>query len=302
MAQRPLLPGGARRRAVRPRCRRHEERACGHGHCDRGIRARPSRSTAARSPSSSPATRKVRRSTARKRVVETAAGRGERIDWCLVGEPSSEAVIGDTIKVGRRGSLQRPADGARRAGARRLPAARREPGAHPGAGARRADAPRVGPGHRALPADQLPGLEPQRRHRRTERDPRRAQGAVQPALLAGPDPGRTQARPSRASSRTHGVRYTLEWYVSGEPFYTPPGAAVARRSAMPWQQVTRLAAEALDRRRHLGRALHRPAGGAGGGARRGERVDPQGERVRAARRHRCARTACTSTCCVRLLA
>jgi len=30
--------------------------------------------------------------------------------------------------------------------------------------------------------------------------------------------------------RRHGVRYTLEWYVSGEPFYTPPGrlcAAVA---------------------------------------------------------------------------
>jgi succinyl-diaminopimelate desuccinylase len=24
--------------------------------------------------------------------------------------------------------------------------------------------------------------------------------------------------------RKHGVRYTLEWYVSGEPFYTPPGA------------------------------------------------------------------------------
>ena len=22
----------------------------------------------------------------------------------------------------------------------------------------------------------------------------------------------------------HGVRYTIEWYVSGEPFYTPPGA------------------------------------------------------------------------------
>jgi len=23
--------------------------------------------------------------------------------------------------------------------------------------------------------------------------------------------------------RRHGVRYTLEWYVSGEPFYTAPG-------------------------------------------------------------------------------
>ena len=24
--------------------------------------------------------------------------------------------------------------------------------------------------------------------------------------------------------RKHGVRFTIEWYVSGEPFYTPPGA------------------------------------------------------------------------------
>jgi succinyl-diaminopimelate desuccinylase len=40
-----------------------------------------------------------------RRVAETLAGRGERIDWCLVGEPSSEVTVGDTIKVGRRGSL-----------------------------------------------------------------------------------------------------------------------------------------------------------------------------------------------------
>src|SRR6185295_4366000 len=30
---------------------------------------------------------------------------GVRIDWCLVGEPTSEHQFGDTIKVGRRGSL-----------------------------------------------------------------------------------------------------------------------------------------------------------------------------------------------------
>ncbi|MCW5574153.1 MAG: M20/M25/M40 family metallo-hydrolase, partial [Steroidobacteraceae bacterium] len=40
-----------------------------------------------------------------KRVVETLKARGERIDWCLVGEPSSEQRIGDTIKIGRRRSL-----------------------------------------------------------------------------------------------------------------------------------------------------------------------------------------------------
>lgn len=39
------------------------------------------------------------------RVVQTLRARGERIDMCLVGEPSSEVVIGDTIKIGRRGSL-----------------------------------------------------------------------------------------------------------------------------------------------------------------------------------------------------
>ena len=40
-----------------------------------------------------------------RRVVEVLRERGQVIDWCLVGEPSSEAVLGDTIKIGRRGSL-----------------------------------------------------------------------------------------------------------------------------------------------------------------------------------------------------
>jgi succinyl-diaminopimelate desuccinylase len=39
------------------------------------------------------------------KVVETLSHRGERIDWCLVGEPSSRAQVGDVVKNGRRGSL-----------------------------------------------------------------------------------------------------------------------------------------------------------------------------------------------------
>jgi succinyl-diaminopimelate desuccinylase len=39
------------------------------------------------------------------RVVETLEARGEKIDWCLVGEPSSQERLGDTLKNGRRGSL-----------------------------------------------------------------------------------------------------------------------------------------------------------------------------------------------------
>ncbi len=39
------------------------------------------------------------------RVVETLEARNEKIDWCLVGEPSSEQRLGDVVKNGRRGSL-----------------------------------------------------------------------------------------------------------------------------------------------------------------------------------------------------
>jgi succinyl-diaminopimelate desuccinylase len=39
------------------------------------------------------------------RVMEYLQAQGERIDWCLVGEPSSSAQLGDVIKNGRRGSL-----------------------------------------------------------------------------------------------------------------------------------------------------------------------------------------------------
>jgi len=39
------------------------------------------------------------------KVVEVLEARNEKIDWCLVGEPSSNLKIGDVIRVGRRGSL-----------------------------------------------------------------------------------------------------------------------------------------------------------------------------------------------------
>jgi succinyl-diaminopimelate desuccinylase len=39
------------------------------------------------------------------KVVEVLEARNEKIDWCLVGEPSSDKKIGDVIRVGRRGSL-----------------------------------------------------------------------------------------------------------------------------------------------------------------------------------------------------
>ena len=39
------------------------------------------------------------------KVIETLEARGEKIDYAIVGEPSSRVVLGDEFKIGRRGSL-----------------------------------------------------------------------------------------------------------------------------------------------------------------------------------------------------
>jgi len=39
------------------------------------------------------------------KVIETLQERGDHIDWCVLGEPSSQNTLGDIVRVGRRGSL-----------------------------------------------------------------------------------------------------------------------------------------------------------------------------------------------------
>jgi succinyl-diaminopimelate desuccinylase len=39
------------------------------------------------------------------KVVEALQERGQHIDWCVLGEPSSQERLGDIVRIGRRGSL-----------------------------------------------------------------------------------------------------------------------------------------------------------------------------------------------------
>lgn len=39
------------------------------------------------------------------KVMETLKKRGESIDWCVLGEPTSQESLGDIVRIGRRGSL-----------------------------------------------------------------------------------------------------------------------------------------------------------------------------------------------------
>src|SRR5579862_2906794 len=157
-----------------------------------------------------------------KRVVETLASRGERIDWCLVGEPSSETTIGDTIKVGRRGSLSG-----------RLTV-------HGVQGHVAYPQLAENPVHTLAPA--LAELTRREWDHGTEHfQPTTFQvsnlnaGTGAPNVIPGELKARFNLRYSPVQTldrlkstveeilRRHGVRYSLEWYLSGEPFYTAPG-------------------------------------------------------------------------------
>jgi succinyl-diaminopimelate desuccinylase len=161
-----------------------------------------------------------------RRVAQLLRERGERLDWCVVGEPSSEASIGDTVKVGRRGSLSG-----------RLTV-------HGVQGHVAYPQLAENPVHTLAPA--LAELTRREWDQGTEHfQPTTFQvsnlnaGTGAPNVIPGELKARFNLRYSPVQTleqlkttveeilRRHGVRHTLEWYVSGEPFYTPPGLLCA---------------------------------------------------------------------------
>ena len=157
-----------------------------------------------------------------QRVVEQLKTRGERIDWCLIGEPSSEQTLGDTVKVGRRGSLS----------GRLTVHGIQGHIAYP----QLAD----NPVHRFAPA--LAELCARTWDRGDQHfEPTSFQVASLSAGSGAPNviPGELQARFNlrwspvqtleglqRTVAETldrHRIRYSLDWVVAGLPFYTPPG-------------------------------------------------------------------------------
>ena len=157
-----------------------------------------------------------------KRVVEALKARGETIDWCIVGEPSSGQTVGDTIKIGRRGSLSGRLTVHGVQGHVAYPQLAENP-VHTLAPALAELTARTWDGGDAFfqpTTFQISNLNA---------------GTGAPNVIPGELKARFNLRycpvqTVEALKKTvedilarHGVRYTIEWYVSGEPFYTPPG-------------------------------------------------------------------------------
>lgn len=161
-----------------------------------------------------------------KKVVETLVARQERIDWCVVGEPSSEKTLGDTIKIGRRGSVSGRLTVHGVQGHVAYPHLAENP-VHTLAPALAELTSRVwdqGNEHFQPTTFQISNMNA---------------GTGAPNVIPGELKARFNLRFSPVQTvaslretvegilNKHKVRFTIEWYVSGEPFYTPPGALSA---------------------------------------------------------------------------
>ncbi|MGB8694866.1 MAG: succinyl-diaminopimelate desuccinylase [Steroidobacteraceae bacterium] len=157
-----------------------------------------------------------------KQVVETLLARGTRIDWCIVGEPSSEKLTGDMIKIGRRGSLSGRLTVHGVQGHIAYPQLAENP-VHSFAPALAELTSRVwdqGDEHFQPTSFQISNM---------------SAGTGAPNVIPGELRARFNLRYPPVQTiaalkstveeilNRHGVRYTLDWYLSGEPFYTHQG-------------------------------------------------------------------------------
>ena len=160
-----------------------------------------------------------------KRVMQVLRDRGERLDWCVIGEPSCEKQLGDTIRIGRRGSIAGILTVHGLAGHVAYPHLARNP--------IEAFAP-VLMALYATPLDNGNEFFPPSSFQVVKLESIGDAVNVTPGSLSARFNIRystvwTHERLSahiEALFREYKLDYTLTWHLSGEPFLTPPGQLI----------------------------------------------------------------------------
>ena len=157
-----------------------------------------------------------------RKVAERFRATGDRIDWCVVGEPSSKSRLGDLIRVGRRGSLTGTLAVHGVQGHVAYPEKALNP-IHAFAPALAAlAAERWDEGNADFPPTSFQVSNINSGTGAANVIPAALRATMNFRYSTASTAGDLRAR-TEAILRAHGVDFALEWNVSGEPFLSPPG-------------------------------------------------------------------------------
>lgn len=160
-----------------------------------------------------------------RRIAGLFRERGQRIDWCITGEPSSKTALGDLLRVGRRGSLSAILDVHGVQGHVAYPEKARNP-VHLALPALAAlTARRWDDGYETFPPTSLQVSNVQAGTGANNVIP----GDLRVLFNLRYNPhwdSATLERECESVLQANGLQpsdYTLQWHRSGEPFHTPEG-------------------------------------------------------------------------------
>ncbi|MCD9028495.1 succinyl-diaminopimelate desuccinylase [Luteimonas sp. BDR2-5] len=157
-----------------------------------------------------------------RRVAQTFRERGQRIDWCITGEPSSTAVLGDLLRVGRRGSLSATLTVRGVQGHVAYPDKARNPIHQALPALAELTARCWDEGYESFPPTSLQISDAHAGTGANNVIPGELRVLFNLRYNPHWDAARLEAEIAALLDR-HGLDYDLRWHRSGEPFYTPEG-------------------------------------------------------------------------------
>ncbi|MEG8129311.1 succinyl-diaminopimelate desuccinylase [Xanthomonas hortorum] len=157
-----------------------------------------------------------------RRVAELFRERGQAIDWCITGEPSSTERLGDLLRVGRRGSLSGTLTVKGVQGHVAYPHKARNPIHLAAPALAELVARRWDEGFESFPPTSLQIANIHAGTGANNVIPGELQVAFNLRYTPHWDAPRLEAEIAAVLDR-HALEYSLRWHRSGEPFYTPEG-------------------------------------------------------------------------------
>jgi succinyl-diaminopimelate desuccinylase len=157
-----------------------------------------------------------------RRVASLFRERGQAIDWCITGEPSSTEKLGDLLRVGRRGSLSGTLTVKGVQGHVAYPQKARNPIHQAAAALAELTSQHWDNGYESFPPTSLQVSNINAGTGANNVIPGEMQVLFNLRYNPHWDAQRLEAEVTALLDR-HGLEYALRWHRSGEPFYTPEG-------------------------------------------------------------------------------